>query len=60
MVPLVIISVIGGLILNRLATNILSSWRHASIAQDDALILPQRANPRGWNFRERQVRRRHL
>jgi hypothetical protein len=26
----------------------------ASIASDDALILPHRANPRGWNFRERQ------
>jgi hypothetical protein len=26
----------------------------ASIAPDDALILPHRANPRGWNFRERQ------
>jgi hypothetical protein len=24
-----------------------------NIAQDDALILPHRANPRGWNFRER-------
>src|SRR5262245_21990149 len=24
----------------------------ASIAPDDALILPHRANPRGWNFRE--------
>jgi hypothetical protein len=26
----------------------------ASIASDDALILPQRANLHGWNFRERQ------
>ncbi|SRR6266478_641785 len=26
----------------------------ASIVADDALILPHRANPRGWNFRERQ------
>jgi hypothetical protein len=26
----------------------------ASIAQDDALILPHRANPRGWDFWERQ------
>ena len=25
----------------------------ASIALDDALILPHRANPHGWNFRER-------
>jgi hypothetical protein len=25
-----------------------------SIAQDDALILPHRANPRGWDSRERQ------
>jgi hypothetical protein len=29
-------------------------WRMASIASDDALILPHRANPHGWNFRERQ------
>jgi hypothetical protein len=27
----------------------------ASIVSDDALILPHRANPRGWNFRERQA-----
>jgi hypothetical protein len=27
----------------------------ANIASDDALILPHRANPQGWNFRERQV-----
>jgi tripartite-type tricarboxylate transporter receptor subunit TctC len=27
----------------------------ASIASDDALILPHRANPHGWNFRERHV-----
>jgi hypothetical protein len=27
----------------------------ASIAPDDALILPHRANPDGWDFRERQV-----
>ena len=26
----------------------------AGIASDDALILPHRANPDGWNFRERQ------
>jgi hypothetical protein len=25
-----------------------------SIASDDALILSNRANPGGWNFRERQ------
>jgi hypothetical protein len=24
--------------------------RAASIASDDALILPHRANPRGWDF----------
>ena len=30
--------------------------RQASIASDDALILPHRANPHGWNFRERQGR----
>jgi len=29
--------------------------RMASIAADDALILPHCANPRGWNFRERQA-----
>jgi hypothetical protein len=28
--------------------------RMARIAPDDALILPYRANPRGWDFRERQ------
>jgi hypothetical protein len=39
----------------RLATNLPNSRRNASIASDDALILPHRANPRGWNFRERQV-----
>lgn len=27
----------------------------ASIEADDALILPHRANPCGWNFRERQA-----
>jgi hypothetical protein len=27
----------------------------ANIASDDALILPQRANPTGLNFRERQL-----
>jgi hypothetical protein len=26
----------------------------ASIASDNALIPPHRANPRGWDFRERQ------
>jgi hypothetical protein len=29
--------------------------RIASIAPDDELILPHRANPRGWDLRERQV-----
>src|SRR5262249_22491111 len=33
--------------LNRLATNVPSSWRIASIAPDNALILPHRATPRG-------------
>jgi hypothetical protein len=32
-----------------------SRWMIANIASDDALILPHRANPAGWNFRERQV-----
>jgi hypothetical protein len=41
--------------LNRLAINVPSRWRMASIAPDDALILPHRANPHGWDFRERQV-----
>jgi hypothetical protein len=31
-----------------------SNWRIASIAADDALILPHRANLLGRNFRERQ------
>jgi hypothetical protein len=31
-----------------------SRWMIANIASDDALILPHRANPQGWNFRERQ------
>jgi DNA-binding winged helix-turn-helix (wHTH) protein len=31
----------------------------ASIAPDDALILPHRANPDGWDFRERQVKSRN-
>ncbi len=30
-------------------------WKRAIIASDDALILPQRANPNGWHFWERQV-----
>jgi hypothetical protein len=34
------------------ATLATSKWSMASIAADDALILPQRANPPGWNFRE--------
>jgi hypothetical protein len=29
-----------------------SRWSMASIAADDVLTLPQRANPPGWNFRE--------
>jgi signal transduction histidine kinase len=38
-----------------LATNIPSNWRIASIAADDALILPHRANLLGRNFRERHL-----
>jgi hypothetical protein len=41
--------------LNRLTTNVPSEWRMSSIASDDALIPPHRANPREWDFRERQV-----
>src|SRR5260221_14482921 len=41
--------------LKRFATDVRNRWRMASIASDDALILPHRANPHGWNFRERQV-----
>src|SRR5712691_4826223 len=41
--------------LKRFAPNVRNRWRMASIASDDALILPHRANPHGWNFRERQV-----
>jgi hypothetical protein len=41
--------------LNRLATYVPSRWTIASIASDDALILPHRANPAGSNFREPQV-----
>src|SRR5262245_28760287 len=40
--------------LNKLATNVPSKWRMASITPDDAMILRDRANPPGWNFRERQ------
>jgi hypothetical protein len=40
--------------LNRLTTNIPSRWRIASIASEDALILPHRANPCGCDFWERQ------
>jgi len=36
------------------ATSIPSKWTIASIISDDALILPHRANPVGWNFRESQ------
>src|SRR5262249_25946671 len=32
----------------------------ASIASNDALILPHRANPSGWDFRERQLLLRRL
>jgi hypothetical protein len=39
---------------NRLATNAPSRYRMASIASNDALILPHRANPLRWDFRERQ------
>src|SRR2546429_413256 len=39
---------------NKLATNVLSKWRMASITPDHATILRDRANPLGWNFRERQ------
>jgi AraC-like DNA-binding protein len=38
-----------------LTTNIPSKWRIASIASEDALILPYRANPSGCDFWERQV-----
>jgi hypothetical protein len=31
-----------------------SNRRSATIKPDDALILPQRANPAGWNSREPQ------
>jgi hypothetical protein len=34
----------------RLATDVPSRWRMASIASDDALILPHRANPSGGIF----------
>jgi hypothetical protein len=37
-----------------LAINAASKLRIASIECDDALILPHRANPVGYNFRERQ------
>ncbi len=33
-----------------------SEWTIATIISDDVLILPHRANPVGWNFREPQVR----
>src|SRR5262249_53653990 len=36
--------------LNRLAINVPSRWRMASIALDNALILPYRANPRRMGF----------
>jgi Fusaric acid resistance protein family len=39
--------------LNKLTTNIPSRWRIASIASEDALILPYRANPSGCGFWER-------
>ncbi len=31
-----------------------SEWTIATIISDDVLILPHRANPVGWNFREPQ------
>jgi len=37
----------------------LEDRRIASIAPDDAPILPHRANQQGWNFRERHLMR-HL
>jgi hypothetical protein len=40
--------------LNRSATYDPSRWTITSIVSDDALILPYRANPAGWNFRESQ------
>ncbi len=39
--------------LNRFATRAPARWSRASIIMDDAPILSHRANPRGWNFRER-------
>jgi type IV secretion system protein VirD4 len=44
--------------LNRLTTNAPSRWRIASIAPEDALILPHRATPSGCDFWERQVQAR--
>jgi hypothetical protein len=38
--------------LNKLATNVPSKWRMASITPDEAVILGVRANPFGWNFQE--------
>ena len=37
-----------------MTTNVPSRWRIASIAPEDALILPYRANPSGCDFWERQ------
>jgi hypothetical protein len=34
---------------------VVSKWRIASIAPDNALILPHRANPAGWNCWEPQL-----
>jgi hypothetical protein len=38
-----------------LARYVPSKWTIASIESDDGLILPHRANPAGWNFREPQL-----
>jgi hypothetical protein len=39
-----------------LTTNVPSSWRIASFAPDDALILPHRATPAGSNFGNHSTR----
>jgi hypothetical protein len=46
--------------LNKLATNVPSKWRMASITPDHAMILRDRANPPEWNFRERHEPRASL
>ena len=40
--------------LNKSATSVVSKWRIASIAPDNALNTPHRANPAGWNCWEPQ------